>query len=240
MMMSRPDSKFVDNLPSKSRIFDHWKDRLPALGILIDWGEPGCWACRFHYGTKYDVKRPNASWSEILRGWDRIPLQRCHVVPRSLGGTDDVDNLFLMCRECHDLAPNTSIPAIFFEWAGTQSSCGREMAKIRAALDAFRVSEQEAQDLEVLLESEERHVEVQQDRATSSSIELCVNNLSTDARDLHWACRLLSTQYCSPQTRRTNVWRRYSPPPKYPGFLIVQVSPQCWPPPSTVSVSPVM
>lgn len=154
-MMRLPDSKFVDNLPPKSQIFDHWKDRLPTLGILIDWGEPGCWACRFHYGTKYDVKRSNADWSEILRGWDRIPLQRCHVVPRSLGGTDDADNLFLMCRECHDLAPNTSIPAILFEWARAQSSYGREMARIRAALNAFRVSEEEAQGLEALLECEE-------------------------------------------------------------------------------------
>jgi HNH endonuclease len=149
------DSKFADNLPSKGQIFDYWKDRLPALGILIDWGEPGCWACRFYYGTKYDVRRSNADWAKILRGWDRIPLQRCHVVPQSLGGTDDVDNLFLMCRECHDLAPNTSIPAILFEWARAQSSYGREMARIRAALDAFRVSEEEAQGLEALLESEE-------------------------------------------------------------------------------------
>src|SRR5262249_3547907 len=28
--------------------------------------------------------------------------------------------------------------------------------------------------------------------------------------------------------------------PKYAGFPVVHVSPQCWPPPSTVSVSPVM
>src|SRR5262249_7160404 len=115
-MVRAPDLKFADNLPSKRLIFDHWKHRLPTVGILIDWGEPSCWACRFHYGTKYDIRRSDASWNEILRGWDRIPLQRCHVVPPSLGGTDDVDNLFLMCRECHDLAPNTCIPAILFEW----------------------------------------------------------------------------------------------------------------------------
>ena len=154
-MTSTVKLRFADDLPLKSQIFEHWKDRLPRLGILIDWGEPSCWACRFHYGVKYDVKRPDAGWSEILRGWERIPLQRCHIVPKSLGGTDDVDNLFLMCRECHDLAPNTSIAEILFEWARAQSSSAREMARIRAALTAFGVDETDAQDLDALLTSAE-------------------------------------------------------------------------------------
>jgi len=97
-------SRFTDDLPSKSQIFEYWRERLPPLGFRIDWGEPGCWACGFHYGAKYDVKRPDARWCEI-----------------SLGGTNDVANLFLMCRECHDLAPNTSVLEIFFEWARAQS-----------------------------------------------------------------------------------------------------------------------
>jgi len=114
-------SRFTDDLPSKSQIFEYWRERLPPLGFRIDWGEPGCWACGFHYGAKYDVKRPDARWCEILSCWDKIPLQRCHITPLSLGGTNDVANLFLMCRECHDLAPNTSVLEIFFEWARAQS-----------------------------------------------------------------------------------------------------------------------
>ena len=35
-------SQFADNLPLKSQIFEHWKDRLFGLGFFIDWGEPGC------------------------------------------------------------------------------------------------------------------------------------------------------------------------------------------------------
>jgi hypothetical protein len=112
--MMRP--QFTDNLPSKSEIFEHWKERLLEFGFFVDWGEPGCWGCGFHYSDKYDIGRSNASWHEILRRWDSIPLQRCHIVPRSLGGTNDVANLFLMCRECHDQMPNTVVPEIFFEW----------------------------------------------------------------------------------------------------------------------------
>ena len=151
VVASRP----IDDLPLKSQIFDYWKERLPALGFFIDWGELGCWACGFHYGAKYDIKRADADWTEIFQCWDRIPLQRCHIIPRSLGGTNDVANCFLMCRECHDQAPNTIVPEIFFEWARAQSWDARESAKIRAAFDAFGVDLAAQQDFDELIVSKE-------------------------------------------------------------------------------------
>jgi hypothetical protein len=104
---------------------------------------------------KYDVKRPDAGWDEILRCWNRIPLQRCHVVGRSLGGRDDVSNLFLLCRECHDRMPNTNLPEIFYEWARAQNWSRREDAKILDAMEAFRVEEVILPDLEQVLDSED-------------------------------------------------------------------------------------
>lgn len=147
--------RYDDQLPSRAQIFEFWKDRIAGLVRWIDWGEPGCWACGFHYGLKYDVKRPDASWDEILRCWDRIPLQRCHIVGRSLGGSDDVSNLFLLCRECHDRMPNTNIPEIFYEWARAQNWSRREDAKILDAIKAFRVEEEIFTDLEQVLVSED-------------------------------------------------------------------------------------
>lgn len=128
------------NLPSKSQIFEYWKNRLSDKGLSIDWGEPSCWVCGFHYQSKYDTKRPDASREEILRCWEKTPLQRCHLVPRSLQGSDSVENLFLMCRECHDLAPNTNTPDIFFEWARAQHWLKREQTKFAQALESFSVT----------------------------------------------------------------------------------------------------
>jgi 5-methylcytosine-specific restriction endonuclease McrA len=144
---------YADNLPSKAQIFSHWKDRFWDMGIFIDWGEPSCWACGFHYGTKYDVKSPGESWNRILDGWERIPLQRCHIIPRPLGGADEPSNLFLMCRECHDLQPNTAVPEIFFEWVRAQSSWRRESAKIEEAFRSFDVGPEQYQELTQLMES---------------------------------------------------------------------------------------
>ena len=148
---------YVDDLPLKSQIFEAWKDRLGELGFFIDWGEPSCWACGFHYGAKYDIKKSDAGWSEILRCWDRIPLQRCHIVPRSLGGANDPTNLFLMCRECHDLAPNTTIPEVFFEWAQRQSFYVRDSSKILAAFNAYGIEPADQEELGKLIMSEAFH-----------------------------------------------------------------------------------
>jgi hypothetical protein len=147
--------QYVDDLPSRSEIFEFWKDRIVGVVRWIDWGEPGCWACGFYYGPKYDIKRSDASWDEILRCWDRIPLQRCHVVGRSLGGSDHPSNLFLLCRECHDRMPNTNIPEIFYEWARAQNWSRREDAKIMDAMKAFKIDDAMAPDLQQVMESED-------------------------------------------------------------------------------------
>lgn len=141
-----------DNLPTKAEIFGYWKDRFSALGIFIDWGEPGCWACGFHYDAKYDIKRSDAPWETILKCWDNIPLQRCHIVPKSLDGKDTVDNLFLLCRECHDLAPNSIYPEIFLEWVKHQSWYKREEARINQAMESYDLTEEEKERISTLIE----------------------------------------------------------------------------------------
>jgi hypothetical protein len=145
----------ASRLPSKSLIFDYWKDRIFSLGFFIDWGEPGCWVCGHHYGSKYDIKRSDASWPEILRCWQRIPLQRCHIIPRSLGGANDTANMFLMCRECHDLAPNTNIPEVFFEWARSQHWFRRFLSKLSAAFDAYGIEAANQEEYYALIISDE-------------------------------------------------------------------------------------
>jgi hypothetical protein len=60
-----------------------------------------------------------------------------------------------MCRECHDLAPNTAIPAIFFEWACSQSFYKREADKINEALRAYGIFEKRCEELRSVIESAE-------------------------------------------------------------------------------------
>jgi hypothetical protein len=102
------------------------------------------------------VKRSDVTWDQIKRLWDKVsPLQRCHIVPRSLGGSDEPDNLFLMCRECHDRTPNTISRDAFFKWVDGQNCFKRGMTQVREEMDAFGVSDEEALELGDLVHSEE-------------------------------------------------------------------------------------
>ncbi|MGK7942775.1 MAG: HNH endonuclease [Crocosphaera sp.] len=126
-------------LPTTSEILNYWKERIWDLeGFFIDLGEPTCWVCGEDWNCRYDIKNSNASYE---KAWEKAPLQRCHIIPRSLGGSNEPSNLFLMCKECHDLAPNTSHPEIFFQWARQQSVWERNGYQIKQALTSFDVSE---------------------------------------------------------------------------------------------------
>lgn len=134
-------------MPSKGQVFEYWKERIFEKGFFIDWGEPSCWACGESWNGRYDIKNPNASHEKILNAWEKAPLQRCHIVPASLGGTDDESNLFLMCKQCHDLAPNTSFPEIFFQWARNQSNIKRFNQEMQECLEIFNISKELCSEL---------------------------------------------------------------------------------------------
>ena len=66
-------------MDTQKRIFDYWRDRLVNIGkYWLDEGEGVCFAC----GTI---------------GF----LERCHILARCCGGSDETNNLHLLCPECH-------------------------------------------------------------------------------------------------------------------------------------------
>lgn len=129
--------RYGADLPSKSEIFDHWKDAFP---FVVDWGEPSCWACGWYWNGRYDIRDSKAGMDKIHKAWERTSLQRCHIVPRSLGGTADPSNLFLMCAECHDLAPNTTNRDIFLKWARNQNYIARLNKRFEQELESFELT----------------------------------------------------------------------------------------------------
>jgi hypothetical protein len=136
-------SKHQDStMPSKYEICKYWEDKIFDLDFFIDWNEPSCWSCGEFWNGRYDCKGKNLSRNKILKNWEKAPLQRCHIIPRSLGGLNEPSNLFLMCKECHDIAPNTSFPDIFFQWARKQNFLERHAYRIQQSLTAFSIHEE--------------------------------------------------------------------------------------------------
>lgn len=139
-------------VPEKGDIFEYWMDWLIENGF--DLGEPGCWACGNWWGTKYDNENINASLDDIKKLWNKVTqLQRCHIIPKSLGGTDEPSNLFLMCRECHDLAPNTTSREIFFKWVDAQNWFKRLEIQFKDELKTFNIKDIEMEDFTKILTS---------------------------------------------------------------------------------------
>lgn len=64
-------------------------------------------------------------------------LHIAHVVPVAADGPDDVGNLVILCRPCHESAPNTTSPDVFFSWLGRrQESCeGPGLSNLRVLFD---------------------------------------------------------------------------------------------------------
>ena len=64
-------------MPSKKKIFNHWKNELIGSEDL---NLNTCWSCGFDGG-----------------------IERCHLHDRWASFNDDVSNLVLLCNECHKL-----------------------------------------------------------------------------------------------------------------------------------------
>ncbi|MGW3007291.1 HNH endonuclease [Streptomyces sp. NPDC001219] len=102
-------------IPSKWDIAQFWEqsenrdDFAPYLSL----GEPCCFACGW-FSERWEKATPQASWR-------RATLDRAHIVPRSLGGSEAADNLLLLCRPCHEDSPDWADPRQMARWIATRS-----------------------------------------------------------------------------------------------------------------------
>ena len=118
---------YTSLLPSKSEIARYWiyegnlyrmQDKLSPdfrLNFCPDFGEPTCFACGESYNGKFDA-HDYSTEEECEQAWNRSDLERCHIIPNSLGGTHTPDNLVLLCGTCHTESPDLLNPAIFWRW----------------------------------------------------------------------------------------------------------------------------
>jgi hypothetical protein len=60
-------------------------------------------------------------WSKLPKRGKRPPLERCHIVPEALGGATIASNTFLLCRDCHRRAPDTTSAELFIQWTQSQN-----------------------------------------------------------------------------------------------------------------------
>ena len=78
----------------RQKIADYWKNK--GLKIHPSWENAltECWAC-----------------------WRKVPyLERCHIIPRALGGNTGLSNTLLLCSICNDQNPETIYKDDYMLW----------------------------------------------------------------------------------------------------------------------------
>ena len=73
----------------------YWARHTDESGLSVDFAEAHerCWRCGC-----------------------RRRLERCHIVPDSLGGEDIPSNFVILCKRCHLDNPNVADPEIMWDW----------------------------------------------------------------------------------------------------------------------------
>jgi len=129
--------KFV----SHYSIFDYWKDKaitkdgdvvtdygydgcdkklldsVDSIGVISDWGEPECWGCgKWLHDYDYGYVSDHSLQQVYNHPSVKSQLEKAHIVPHAIGGTDVPSNMFLLCSECHRESPDTKYSKEFFKW----------------------------------------------------------------------------------------------------------------------------
>lgn len=127
--------------------WDYHSQHISELDIAVDWGDweeerTRCWCCG-HVST----------------------LQKCHIIPKSLGGSDEADNLVPLCASCHDEAPDVSDGQEMFRWIKGQQNplCGLGLGRywhLRDVIIECVTKEEGRIDFEILNSCIEKSIEM--------------------------------------------------------------------------------
>ena len=76
----------------------YWSQHQDETGLGFDWDDEDyfkiCWRCAYKYKK----------------------LTPCHIIPKSLGGSEDPSNIVQLCNTCHVEAPDSTDPKFMWIW----------------------------------------------------------------------------------------------------------------------------
>ena len=101
------------NAPRKKMIWQYWIDN----GI-----QRGLDDTRYDNACDFNVC--------VCCGRESSKLERAHIIPHSLGGSNDVSNYILLCSKCHRESPDIASESALIEWMNEQPTEMESMLKI--------------------------------------------------------------------------------------------------------------
>lgn len=112
---------------NKYEIYNYWKDKAITKNFEVKLWERCtsedeavkiiecsdgivCWGCGLLPYSTVDSDKIEVLWKH-----DHL-MNKAHILARSKGGEDVPSNLFLLCPNCHEEAPDTTNPKNFYAW----------------------------------------------------------------------------------------------------------------------------
>lgn len=90
------------NIYDDTKSSEHFGKTLP---VMEDCGETTCFGCEKYYGDDT---------------WEKNRLEKAHIIPFSIlkeaKENENVENMVLLCKNCHHLAPDTNLSKLFWRW----------------------------------------------------------------------------------------------------------------------------
>lgn len=133
-------------IPKWIEILTYWieNDHLIPDFVYVDWEKPSCWGCNQTFHVNNNQKRGEKSLKSLAKLWEKSPLERAHITPRSLTG-EDVSRIVPLCKWCHIKSPDVDDPRFFWAWASVQNYEIARDKEVMSCLTVFGLNK--SQDL---------------------------------------------------------------------------------------------
>lgn len=132
-------------MPKWTEILSYWSENnhmIPDF-VYFELEKPTCWGCNHDFYGRYDYKRGDKSLKSMAKLWERSPLERAHITPRSLAGSGDA-SVVPLCKWCHLHAPDVDDPRFFWAWASVQEYEIRREREVLSCMAAFGLNNPES------------------------------------------------------------------------------------------------
>jgi 5-methylcytosine-specific restriction endonuclease McrA len=146
--MADPNDPYYSRkgMPTHAAVARYWSER--GFFHRLDMDYPCCFACGSTTGD---------TW------WSGARLERCHLIAEAEGGTRDVSNIVLLCKQCHEEAPMVGVsPQPMIDWINRRESyIGRFWRRALEEMRAIRPTlPEEAAALGMKSEELQRYMDV--------------------------------------------------------------------------------
>ena len=121
-------------IPTKWTVAQYWASSPLGCDVFapqLSIEDPCCFVCGW-FAERWK------NGCSTRKAWERARLERAHIVPAGVGGSNEPDNIILLCAPCHEESPDWFEPWEMAIWISQRAERpSREMEQANAWIEAL-------------------------------------------------------------------------------------------------------